>query len=131
MKQYLDLCQRVLDEGTVKSNRTGINTIGTFGAMMKFDLAEGFPAVTTKKLAFKACIAENLGLLRGYTDASLFRELGTNTWNANANENQQCHADETLPTFCQNLHGFCSFSLPGICCTGVATVVLTMMILCR
>jgi thymidylate synthase len=89
MKQYLDLCQRVLDEGVIKPNRTGVNTIGIHGAMMQFDLRDGFPAVTTKKLAYKSCFAEMLGFLRGYDNAAQFRELGCKVWNANANENKQ------------------------------------------
>jgi len=89
MQQYLDLLQRVIDEGVRKPNRTGIDTIGIQGAMMQFDLADGFPAVTTKKLKTKACFMEMLGFLRGYDNAAQFRELGCNVWNANANENQQ------------------------------------------
>jgi len=58
------------------------------GAMMNFDLSKGFPAVTTKKLAFKACVGELLGFLRGYTNASQFEELGCNFWRQNADENK-------------------------------------------
>ena len=89
MKQYLDLCQQVLSEGVWKKNRTGVDTIGIHGAMMKFDLREGFPAVTTKRLAWKACFAEMLGFLRGYDNAGDFRNLGCKVWDANANENEQ------------------------------------------
>lgn len=89
MKQYLDLCKQVLDTGIRKSNRTGVDTIGIHGAMMKFDLSEGFPAVTTKQLYWKACFAEMLGFLRGYDSAGQFRSLGCNVWDANANENEQ------------------------------------------
>lgn len=89
MRQYLDLCQRVLDEGVEKPNRTGINTIGIHGAMMQFNMDDGFPAVTTKKLAYKAVFAEMLCFLRGYDNAAKFRELGCKVWDANANENQQ------------------------------------------
>ena len=89
MEQYLDLLQRVVDEGVRKPNRTGIDTIGIQGAMMQFDLADGFPAVTTKELKVVPCFMEMLGFLRGYNNAELFRELGCNVWNANANENEQ------------------------------------------
>ena len=89
MRQYLDLCQRVLDEGVEKPNRTGINTIGIHGAMMQFNMDDGFPAVTTKKLAYKAVFAEMLGFLRGYDNAADFRKLGCKVWDANANENKQ------------------------------------------
>lgn len=88
MKQYLDLCKKVLYKGITKKNRTGINHVGYTGDMMKFNLQEGFPAVTTKKLAFKSVIGEMLGFLRGYTNAGDFRALGCNVWNANANENK-------------------------------------------
>lgn len=87
MKQYLDLLQKVLDEGHWQGNRTGIPTKRIDGAMLQFDLAKGFPAVTTKKLAFKAVIAELVGFIRGYTSAEQFRELGCKVWDQNANEN--------------------------------------------
>ncbi|MEA3242314.1 MAG: thymidylate synthase [Pseudomonadota bacterium] len=84
MKQYLDLCKQVLETGIRKPNRTGVDTIGIHGAMMKFDLSEGFPAVTTKQLYWKACFAEMLGFLRGYDNARQFRSLGCNVWDANS-----------------------------------------------
>jgi thymidylate synthase len=89
MRQYLDLCQRVLDEGVVKPNRTGVDTIGIQGAMMQYDLADGFPAVTTKKFAYKPCFNEMLCFLQGQDNASAFRAMGCNVWDANANENGQ------------------------------------------
>lgn len=88
MKQYLDLLQKVLDEGHWQANRTGIPTKRIDGAMLQFDLSKGFPAVTTKKLAFKAVIAELVGFIRGYTSAEQFRELGCKVWDQNANENK-------------------------------------------
>ncbi len=87
MKQYLDLCKKALD-GNVKQNRTGIDTIGYIGDFCKYDLADGFPAVTTKKLAFNSVVAEMLGFLRGYSNAEDFRKLGCKVWDANANENE-------------------------------------------
>jgi thymidylate synthase len=79
----------VLNEGLRKQNRTGVDTIGIQGAMMKFDLEDGFPAVTTKKLYWRSCFAEMLGFLRGYDSAQQFRALGCKVWDANANENEQ------------------------------------------
>ena len=72
MKQYLELCKKTMEQGIRKTNRTGIDHIGYTGDMMKFDLSEGFPAVTTKKLAFKSVIAEMLGFLRGYDKSNDF-----------------------------------------------------------
>jgi thymidylate synthase len=89
VKQYLNLCRLVLNEGLRKQNRTGVDTIGIQGAMMKFDLEDGFPAVTTKKLYWRSCFAEMLGFLRGYDSAQQFRALGCKVWDANANENEQ------------------------------------------
>jgi thymidylate synthase len=89
MRQYLDLLEDVLKHGTRQSNRTGTDAISLPGAMLKFDLAEGFPAVTTKKLAFKSVAAELVGFLRGYDNAADFRALGSRIWDQNANENPQ------------------------------------------
>lgn len=89
MKQYLDLVRDVLENGSWQANRTGIRTKSLPGAMMKFDLQEGFPAVTTKKLAFKSAIGELVGFLRAYRSAADFRALGCKVWDQNANENPQ------------------------------------------
>lgn len=89
MKQYLDLVKTVLETGTLQENRTGIRTITIPGAMMRFDLAEGFPAITTKRLAFKTAISELIGFLRAYRSAADFRQLGCKVWDQNANENAQ------------------------------------------
>ena len=88
MKQYLDLVKDVLDNGTYAQNRTGMATLFKHGAMLKFDMADGFPAITTKKLAWKSCFGEMIGFLRGYDSAEQFRYVGCNVWDANANENQ-------------------------------------------
>ncbi len=87
MKQYLDLVRSILDTGTWQENRTGIRTISMPGAMLRFDLQQGFPAVTTKKLAFKSAIGELVGFLRASRSAAEFRALGCKVWDANANDN--------------------------------------------
>ena len=87
MKQYLDLLQKVLDDGMYQTNRTGVIAKRIDGAMLQFDLTEGFPAVTTKKLAFGAVKGELLGFIRGYDNAGAFRNLGCKVWDQNANEN--------------------------------------------
>lgn len=89
MKQYLNLVQEILDNGSWQNNRTGIRTISLPGAMLKFDLQEGFPAVTTKKLAFKSAIGEMVGFMRAYRSAADFRSIGCKVWDQNANENVQ------------------------------------------
>lgn len=89
MKQYLDLVRTILETGAWQENRTGIRTIGIPGAMMRFDLQQGFPAVTTKKLAFKSAIGEMIGFLRASRSAADFRNLGCKVWDANANQNPQ------------------------------------------
>lgn len=89
MKQYLNLVQDILENGTWQENRTGTRTLSIPGAMMKFDLQQGFPAVTTKKLAFKSAVGELVGFLRAYRNAADFRALGCKVWDQNANENAQ------------------------------------------
>jgi thymidylate synthase len=89
MRQYLDLVSAVLDSGNWQENRTGIKTISLPGAMLRFDLAHGFPAVTTKRLAFKSAIGELIGFLRGSRSAAEFRALGCKVWDQNANENER------------------------------------------
>jgi thymidylate synthase len=87
--QYLGLLQAILRDGIRQSNRTGIDTLTLPGAMLKFDLREGFPAITTKKLFFAAVKGELIGFLRGVTSAADFRALGCNIWDQNANENEK------------------------------------------
>lgn len=88
MKQYLDLLKQVITDGEWQINRTGIPTKRIDGAMMQFDLTKGFPAVTTKKLAFKQVKGELIGFIRGYDNAAAFRNVGCNIWDQNANENE-------------------------------------------
>lgn len=89
MKQYLDLVRTILDTGTWQENRTSIRSISTPGIMMRFDLQQGFPAVTTKKFAFKSAVGELIGFLRASRSAADFRALGCKVWDINANENAQ------------------------------------------
>jgi thymidylate synthase len=87
-QQYLNLLQNILDNGIRQSNRTGIDCLTLPGETLKFDLREGFPAITTKQLAFNAVKGELIGFLRGYISAADFRALGCNVWDQNANENK-------------------------------------------
>lgn len=87
MKAYLDLVQSIFDHGSWQDNRTGVRTLSLPGASLRFDLRKGFPAVTTKRLAFKSAMGELVGFLRGASSAADFRALGCKVWDQNANEN--------------------------------------------
>jgi thymidylate synthase len=91
MKQYLDLCQRIIDDGHwIENKRTGKRCLTVINADLNYDVANNqFPLITTRKSYWKSAIAEILGYIRGYDNAADFRALGTKTWDANSNENEQ------------------------------------------
>jgi thymidylate synthase len=91
MKQYLDLCERIIYEGQwIENRRTGKRCLTVINADLTYNVAGNeFPLVTTRKSYWKSAIAELIGYLRGYSSAADFRTLGTKTWDANANENRE------------------------------------------
>ena len=89
MKQYLDLCNRILDQGHwIENKRTGKRCLTVINADLNYDVGNNqFPLITTRKSYWKSAIAEIIGYIRGYDNAADFRALGTKTWDANANDN--------------------------------------------
>ncbi|MFM1876597.1 MAG: hypothetical protein RL266_2334, partial [Bacteroidota bacterium] len=86
MKQYHDLLRHVMETGTVKSDRTGTGTKSVFGYQMRFDLREGFPVVTTKKLHLRSIIHELLWFLKGDSNIKYLKDNGVSIWDEWADE---------------------------------------------
>src|SRR5258706_9391473 len=81
MRNYLDLMQHVLSNGTKKSDRTGTSTLSVFGAQLRFDLSKGLPLLTTKKVHLKSIIHELLWFLKGETNIKYLKDNGVSIWN--------------------------------------------------
>lgn len=86
MRPYLDLMQRILDEGVEQQDRTGVGTLSVFGHQMRFDLSKGFPLLTTKKLHLRSIIIELLWFLRGDTNVKWLQDRKVSIWNEWADE---------------------------------------------
>ena len=110
MKQYLDLLQKIMDEGIDKSDRTGVGTRSVFGAQARFDLSEGFPLLTTKKVFLKGIIHELIWFIQGDTNLKYLVDNGVRIWNEWPYNGQRAH---TMAPF-EHLHGFTPNSLKTV-----------------
>ena len=109
MKQYLDLCRTILEQGTNKSDRTGTGTISRFGYQMRFDLNEGFPLLTTKKVYLRAIIHELLWFVKGDTNIKYLVDNDVRIWNEwpyKAYVNSSDYKGETIEEFIDKVKGF-------------------------
>ena len=114
MQNYLDLCQYVLDKGTLKKDRTGTGTISTFGYQLRFDLSEGFPLLTTKKVYYKAVLGELLWFISGSTNIRPLVEQNIRIWNEwpyEAYKKSPDYQGETIDEFIEKIKSDDAFAL--------------------
>lgn len=114
MQNYLDLCQYVLDKGTLKKDRTGTGTISTFGYQLRFDLSEGFPLLTTKKVYYKAVLGELLWFISGSTNIRPLVEQNIRIWNEwpyEAYKKSPDYQGETIDEFIEKIKSDEAFAL--------------------
>lgn len=114
MQNYLDLCQYVLDKGTLKKDRTGTGTISTFGYQLRFDLSEGFPLLTTKKVYYKAVLGELLWFISGSTNIRPLVEQNIQIWNEwpyEAYKKSPDYQGETIDEFIEKIKSDDAFAL--------------------
>src|SRR3989338_7832218 len=97
MKAYLDIVNNILENGVKKNDRTGVGTIGVTGERFQHDMSQGFPLLTTKKMAYKSIKVELEGFIKGITDKKWYQERGCNIWNewCNPKKVPYGHDDET------------------------------------
>jgi thymidylate synthase len=97
-KQYKELCNHILENGVDKGDRTGVGTLSTFGYMFRHDMSEGYPLLTSKKMAFKTMVTELKWFLKGRTDLRYLNENGCKIWNGDAYKVYRLVCDYELET---------------------------------